>query len=88
MIVPDSPFGELLKDLDIPRQHSLFAAAYGKNAWGKHDGFANNDYEIIGFRLMPLNEAASYAMQEKDLLWVAEELKRRYENIYYFFNRL
>lgn len=86
MINPDgSPFGEFLKDLGIPGQHSFFAAAYGKNAWGEHNDFRSNDYKIIGFRLMPLKEAASYAMRGKDLLWFYEELKRRYENIYWFY---
>lgn len=87
MIIPDGPFGELLKDLGIPGQHSLFAAAYGKNAWGDCGSFGKNGYKTNGFRLMPLKEAVSYATQGKDLLWFAEELKRRYENIYYFFNR-
>ncbi len=75
MINPEGPFGEFLKEMGIPERHSLFAAAYGKSIWGE-----------TGFRLMPLKEATSYAMQGKDLLWFAGELKRRYESVFYFFN--
>ncbi len=88
MINSDSPFGEALEETGIPENHSLFEAAYGKNTWGEYESFGKNDFEKIGFRLMPLKEAASYAMQGKDVLWFAEELRRRYENIHYFFNRL
>lgn len=77
MIIPDGHFEEVMKEIGIPKKHSLFAAAYGKSVWGES-----------GFRLMPLNEAFSYAMQGKDVLWFYNELRRRYENIYYFYNRL
>ncbi len=69
MDVFDGPFGEALKEMGIPREHSLFAAAYGKN----------------GFNIMLLNEAVSHAGQGRNLPWFYKELKRRYENIYYFF---
>ncbi|MFZ3076887.1 MAG: hypothetical protein WA139_00345 [Candidatus Aenigmatarchaeota archaeon] len=86
MNIPDDPFGEFLKEIGVPKKHSLFAAAYSKNAWGEHYDFTSNDYEIIGFRLMPLKEAVSYGKQGKGVLWFYDELKRRYENIFYFFN--
>lgn len=47
MNIPDGPFGEFLKDLGIPGQHSLFAAAYGKNAWGDYGSFEKNDLKIL-----------------------------------------
>jgi hypothetical protein len=75
MVIGDGPFEGALEAMGIPEKHSLFAAAYGKSVWGE-----------AGFRLMPLKEATSYALQGKDALWFYNELKRRYENIYYFFN--
>lgn len=75
MNIPDDPFGDFLKNLGIPVKHSLFAAAYGKSVWGES-----------GFRLMPLKEVVSYGKQGKGVLWFYDELRRKYENIYYFFN--
>lgn len=34
---------------------------------------------------MPLKKVALSAKQGKDVLWFYEELKRRYENIYWFY---
>lgn len=69
MNIPDGLFGEALKDMQIPEKHSLFAAAYGKN----------------GFNIMLLNEAAKHAYHGKNIPWFYRELKRRYENIYWFY---
>lgn len=76
MISLDGEFGEALKSFGIPAEHSIFAAAYGKSIWGES-----------GYRLMTLKAAVRYAREGRDVLWFYNELKRRYENIFYFFKR-
>ena len=58
----DKPFEEKLKELGVPREHSIFEIAYGDS----------------GYNLMTVDETVAYAAKGKDMRWFYNELKRRY----------